>query len=117
MTFWLKTGAVVDHDVLGYAKKLRAAGVGCHLGSNQEKIRSSYLWNVFGLSNHFDSAFFSCDMRCVKPCPQFYEKICASLRVQPNEIVLLDDVQENVVAAQQCGWRGLLWPGPETIDF
>ncbi|MGH3588236.1 MAG: HAD-IA family hydrolase [Pseudonocardia sp.] len=43
-----------------------------------------------------------------KPDPRIYKLTCDRLDVQPDEIVFLDDVEANVEAARQLGWRAVL---------
>jgi putative hydrolase of the HAD superfamily len=115
LRFWFETANVFNARVIDLAAKLRAQGLGCHLASNQEKIRAASLWHSCKLSDHFDSAFFSCHMGCKKPHASFYDAVRQQVHAEPHEIVLLDDSLENVQAAKQCGWHGILWPDETSI--
>ena len=44
-----------------------------------------------------------------KPDPKCYKAISDHLGVPPEQLVLIDDRQVNVVSALECGWNALLF--------
>lgn len=62
-----------------------------------------------GLYEHFDQAFISTELGFRKPETKAYEAVCKQLGIAPNEAVFIDDVEENVVAAQHFGMHGILY--------
>jgi putative hydrolase of the HAD superfamily len=61
----------------------------------------------------FDVRTYSCTLRKTKPDPEIYQTCVRELRVNPPEIVFLDDRQENVNGAIELGIQGLLFESPE----
>ncbi len=44
-----------------------------------------------------------------KPDPNCYKAVSDHLGVLPEQLVLIDDRQVNVVSALECGWNALLF--------
>jgi HAD superfamily hydrolase (TIGR01509 family) len=63
---------------------------------------------VWGFEEITDDIVYSHEVGLAKPDPAIYELTSARLRVQPHEIVFLDDVPENVSAAHAAGWRAVI---------
>ncbi len=56
-----------------------------------------------------DQIIYSHEVRCAKPDRRIYELTCQRLKMQPDEIILLDDAGPNVVAALEYGMHGILF--------
>ncbi len=52
---------------------------------------------------YFDQLFLSYKMHCVKPDPEIFEKVFATLNEQPGDILFVDDGQANINAGKQLG--------------
>ncbi len=50
-----------------------------------------------------------------KPHPDIYELLCDRLKIPPEHILFVDDIEENVVAAQKLGFQALLGTNEEQI--
>lgn len=55
----------------------------------------------------FDKKFLSYELGCHKPEPEIYEKACAQIGSDPDEIVFFDDMDINVAGAVKAGIRGI----------
>jgi putative hydrolase of the HAD superfamily len=55
----------------------------------------------------FDELIFSAEVGLAKPDRRIYELALARLHVEPAEAIFIDDVPENVVAAQAIGMAGI----------
>uniref|UniRef100_A0A1I7U9U0 HAD family phosphatase n=1 Tax=Caenorhabditis tropicalis TaxID=1561998 RepID=A0A1I7U9U0_9PELO len=54
---------------------------------------------------HFDEVVESCLEHLMKPDARFYQLVEERLGVKPEEIVFLDDLPENIEAAEKLGWN------------
>ncbi len=64
----------------------------------------------------FDRAFYSDELRCVKPSREIFEKVEKLARLVPAETLFIDDNAKNVAAARERGWHAYrLVPGTESI--
>lgn len=52
---------------------------------------------------HLDKIFISAKMHKIKPNSDFYEEVIQNMQCNPNEILFLDDNQENIDGAKNCG--------------
>ncbi|CAB04344.2 HAD family phosphatase [Caenorhabditis elegans] len=57
---------------------------------------------------HFDEVVESCLEHLMKPDARFYHLVEKRLGVKPEEIVFLDDLHENIEAAEKLGWNTIL---------
>ena len=68
-------------------------------------------------SKYFDGVYYSHLIRLRKPDADAYEYVLSDAEIKPEESVFIDDLPENIKAAEQVGMRGL-WhePGSDIIQ-
>ncbi len=85
---------------------VRAAGVACVIGTNNEPRRASYIANEWGYAAKVDRIYTSGLMGVAKPDHAFFEHIMQDQGVTDRARVLfVDDHPENIEAADAFGWR------------
>jgi putative hydrolase of the HAD superfamily len=104
--YWFAGENELDIQVLNEVDSQREAGIACYLATDQEKYRAAYLMNALDLGDHFDGAFFSCDLGFKKSQSEFFQSIINKLKVNPEEILYWDDDQKNVDVASSLGIQG-----------
>lgn len=57
----------------------------------------------------FDEIVLSFEVGLIKPDPAIFELICAKLSVEPNEAVLIDDIERYCSAAQDFGMQAIVY--------
>ena len=81
----------------------RAAGVPVAVLSNTNKVHwdaGAGQWPLVGM---FDHAFLSFEVGMVKPDREIFEHVVADLRVEPAQVLFLDDNRLNVDEARAAG--------------
>ncbi len=63
----------------------------------------------FGFAAMTDLIVYSHEEGMSKPDPRIYERAWQRLGVQPQEMIFLDDVEPNILAARECGIHGILF--------
>jgi len=99
-----------------FVRELRAAGFGCHLATNQDDLRTSYMRARMGYDELLDRCFYSCEIGAAKPDEEFFHRVATELEVELGELVFVDDTLENVHAAQACGLPSLYWHHRDGVD-
>ena len=99
-----------------FVRELRAAGFGCHLATNQDDLRASYMRSRMGYDDLLDRCFYSCEVGAAKPDEEFFRRVAGELGVELRELVFVDDTLENVHAAQACGLPAILWHHRDGVD-
>ncbi len=68
-------------------------------------------------SRYFDGVYFSHLIRLRKPNREIYEYVLADAELRPEETVFFDDMEINVLAAEQVGIHGV-WhtPGSDILE-
>ncbi|MEO9325058.1 HAD-IA family hydrolase [Nocardioides sp. C4-1] len=89
--------------------RLRAAGYGVHLGTNQERHRAAYMRTTLGYDELFDVSCYSYELGAVKPEPAYFERAVERIGVGPGEVVFVDDRLDNVESARSVGLAGVHW--------
>jgi putative hydrolase of the HAD superfamily len=114
--YWFEHDAHLDRDLLSDLGAVRESGVAVHLATVQEHHRSRYLWETVGLRTHFDGMHYAADIGYRKTDPEFYEIVEHRTGLPPDSHVLIDDSEENIVAALAAGWRAALWRAGMTLQ-
>lgn len=57
----------------------------------------------------FDEMIFSYEVNMIKPDPRIYELACSRLSVEPESVILVDDIERNVTAALELGMQGIVY--------
>lgn len=89
-----------------------------YLLSNTNAIHKKYGWEKFKFLNNFDKLFLSHELGYIKPEKDIYQRVIDETKINPNEILYIDDVKEFVEAARECGWNTFHFSSNESlIDF
>lgn len=94
---------------LALIPQLRAAGLGVHLGTNQDTTRAAFLRGPAGFDDLFDVGCYSCEMGVAKPEAAFYAEALAMIGAEPAQVLFIDDRAENVEAAREVGLAAEVW--------
>ncbi|MGC1906408.1 MAG: HAD family phosphatase [Candidatus Acidiferrum sp.] len=94
----------------GLAKNYRLA-----LLSNTDPIHVAHMESTFSFFKYFLVRIYSCVVGASKPSPLVYLEALRALKVQSNEAVYIDDLQENVDAAKALGMSGVHCTAPEKL--
>lgn len=115
--YWFEKDAVIDRAVLAAADAWRhRTGGRCFAASNQEHHRVAYLRDRAGLGSHFDEIVYSAALGVCKPDRVFFTNAQARMGVAvAQSILFVDDRAANVDGARMCGWRAMLYRGPESL--
>jgi putative hydrolase of the HAD superfamily len=94
-----------EPEVISLIGSLRAAGIGCHLATNQQAYRRAIMQDERGYGAWFDQTFYSCDLGLAKPDPAYFRAILTALQVPASEVLFIDDNEANVAGALSVGLR------------
>ena len=118
VAYWFEKDAVIDRDLLAEADAWRQrTGGRVFAASNQEHHRVAYLRDTLGLGQHFDEIIYSAALGVCKPERVFYTNAQVRMGVTAAQSILfVDDRAANVDGARMCGWRAMLYRGPESLS-
>jgi len=96
--------------------ELKKHGFGVYYLSNFpldvfEEVRNDYYF-----FKHFDGGIISAEVKLSKPDPRIYSYILDRYSLIAGECLYIDDIEENVRAAETTGMKGLLTNGSEKIS-
>ena len=55
----------------------------------------------------FEAGVFSARVRQIKPEPEIFANAARRFALPPSQLLFIDDVVDNVLAARKAGWRAL----------
>jgi HAD superfamily hydrolase (TIGR01509 family) len=84
------------------------------VSNTNEAHFSSVLPRVPAL-RHLPKRYLSYQIGVIKPSQEFYQFILRNEKVQPNEMLFIDDVRQNISAAEQAGMAGYQFDGAEQL--
>ena len=82
-----------------------------NINAIHEKYIHKYLLESFDItdfeSTYFESVFYSHHLELRKPDEAIYKYVTNALEVDPGQILFIDDLEENIQAANKHGWHGV----------
>ncbi len=84
------------------------------VSNTNEAHFSSVLPRVHALQ-YLPKRYLSYQVGVIKPSPEFYQRILRDESVQPGEMLFIDDVEANIVAAEKAGMVGYLFDGADRL--
>ena len=97
-------GSRMDESMLDLFRRLHATGVPTGLLSNS--WGGSYPHELF--PDLFDAVVISADVGMRKPEPRIFLHAAELLGLPPAECVFIDDIEQNIAAAEVLGFTGVL---------
>jgi len=113
---WQQHRGTVDPEVLAFVREVRAAGRPVGLATNATDLLHGDL-DRLGLTDEFDAVVSSSELRVHKPAPEFFERACAALDVEPPWVLFVDDDDRAVRGARVAKLPSLRWSGPQDIPY
>lgn len=103
-----------DSRLLPIFDGLTGAGLELAILSNAPHYQADLIREAAWTSG-FQHLFFSCKLGLIKPEPQIYEKVATELKVDPGEILFVDDNPKNTAPARQLGFQTIDFTDPESL--
>ncbi len=94
-------------DSVALLSDLCAAGTPLYFLSNMPVPYARTLEQRHGFLQWFEGGIFSGDVNHIKPEADIYALLQSRYSLDPSETVFIDDLQTNVIAAQDHGWQGI----------
>lgn len=95
--------------------ELRKQGYKLYYLSNFPPDVFQEIKNDFYFFRHFDGGIISAEVRLSKPDIRFYEYLIGKYSLNPSESLFIDDVEENVRAAEKAGMKAMFTDGSLNI--
>jgi HAD superfamily hydrolase (TIGR01509 family) len=89
--------------VIAIIAELRAAGIGCHLATNQQAYRRAIMQDERRYGDWFDQTFYSCDLGVAKPDTAYFKSILTALDKPASSVLFIDDKAANIEGARAVG--------------
>jgi putative hydrolase of the HAD superfamily len=96
----------------------RELGRRCRLAllSNTDPIHVAHMEKNFSFMRYFPVRIYSCRVGACKPAPEIYRRALAETGVAAGEAMYIDDLEENVRAANEIGMLGWRFTGLATLE-
>ncbi len=101
LSLWEQFAAVPE--AIDVVQELRAAGVPCHLATNQQSYRREIMNDRRDYGQWFDRSFYSCDLGVAKPEPAYFKTILTAIDQPPASVLFIDDNSRNIDGAREAG--------------
>lgn len=80
-----------------------------HIEWVHQHLRSQH--GVVNFENQYlDGAFYSHQLHLIKPDPEIYNLVQSQVAAPADQILFLDDLERNVLAAREAGWNAVVHP-------
>jgi 2-haloacid dehalogenase len=98
----------VHDDVVAIVEELHGLGTRL-LALSNAPLEMVGTWRAYPFCRFFDGMVISSEEGVVKPDPAIFERLVERFGVRPATTVFVDDAERNVRAAEQVGFRGVLF--------
>jgi putative hydrolase of the HAD superfamily len=113
---WQSYRGEPDPEVLAFVREVRAAGRPVGLATNAtDRLRDDLA--KLGLAGEVDVVISSWELKVHKPAPEFFQKACELIGVEPKQVLFIDDDDRAVRGARVAGLSAYRWAGPEHLDY
>ena len=113
---WQEHRGYVDPEVLAFVRAVRAAGRPVGLATNATDLLRDDL-AALGLAGEFDAVISSWELKIHKPAPEFFERACAELGLEPQWVLFVDDDDRSVQGARVAKLPAFRWSGTDGIPY
>ena len=96
-------------------EELRERGYKTYALGNWSREEFNWVINDFSFLQHFDDVLLSGDCGYLKPDPEIYQLAEQQFQLDPINTVFIDDRADNVQAAVQRGWNGIVFENPRHL--
>jgi len=109
---------VIGAPVGGMEELVRLVATRYEIGvvSNTNELHFDYCRETFTTLRHFSKFYLSYKLSLLKPSALYYEAVLADLRVLPQSVFFVDDLEENVVGAKKSGMNGIQFVSPGQLE-
>ncbi len=91
-------------------KKLKNDGFNLYITSNMDEYHAKQMYSL-ELAKYFDGMIFSAEIKVGKPHREFFDAACERFGVKAEDCLFIDDLADNVSAAEKCGIKGFVFKG------
>jgi glucose-1-phosphatase len=104
----------MDREMVALGTRL-ASAYDTVLASNTSRAHYEWIIEKFPQVAFFRAAALSYELGVMKPDREYYEKMIDRLNVDPGRSVFIDDLADNITAAVQSGFRGIVFTGRDPL--
>ena len=83
--------------------------------SNTNIIHRKFGWDHYNFLKNFDKLFLSYEIGHVKPEEEIYKFVINEIKLNPAEVLYIDDIEEYVIAAKNLGWNAVQFKSNEKL--
>jgi len=110
---WIELASpAIDHSVR-LMRALQTKSIPVFSLTNFGVESYDYAATHYGFLREFDRDFISGHLKVTKPAAEIYNIVEKESGVSGSDLLFTDDRTDNIVAAQQHGWRTHLFEGPQ----
>ncbi|HZU74892.1 MAG TPA: HAD family phosphatase [Acidimicrobiales bacterium] len=97
-------------------RRLHQSGVPMYLLTNSSAEKFPLVLERFDFLRLLSGAVVSGAVGVAKPDPGIFELACARFRLDPGQVLFVDDLAPNVEAARRCGLQALQFSGADQLQ-
>jgi putative hydrolase of the HAD superfamily len=102
-------------EMFNLVEKLSQQGYKLYLLSDQTNDWWPELNGKYEISSYFDKSFISSEVKLHKPEREFYLYVLNSINLSASETLFIDDLESNLVPAEELGMNTVLYTDTEDL--
>jgi putative hydrolase of the HAD superfamily len=113
---WQSYRGVIDPEVLGFVREVRAAGLRVGLATNATDRLDADL-AALGLADEVDVVVNSSVLGVHKPAKEYFQQACEALATPSGRVLFVDDDDRSVRGARAAGLSAYRWTGSRDLPY
>ncbi len=105
----------LKEDTAQFLKQLKQAGYNIYVLSNFSEVGFQFIYPKYDFFGLIDGKVVSYEIKSIKPEPAIYVELIERYDIAPHETIFIDDLQENLTAAQKFGIKTILFTNLEDV--
>ncbi len=106
----------IHNEIVTYVKNVKKQGIRVMILSNESREGMRQKVQKFHLDKVFEKVYCSADIGLTKPDNKIFEYVLKDLQIEPESVLLIDDSDQNIVAAKSIGLQTLLFRNSEQVS-
>jgi len=109
---------IIQQPVKGITDMMKSISVKCQMAlvSNTNEIHYKLSLKKLEELNIFQKHYLSYKLHVMKPARSFYDAIIKDQGILPSKMIFIDDIDENVKAAQSAGMQAIKFRSKEGLE-
>lgn len=104
-----RENVVLEPELFSLVQELKQKNYLLTILANESKEGMEFKIKKFELNKYFTKIYCSADLGIAKPARKIYEYVLQDLKLLPEEVIFIDNLERNILPARELGIKSILF--------